>query len=184
MLDSGQGSSMFSEPQLSMSYSSPATSQPQQVPGQATYPPSSQAPQQHTAYPQQPMVSHRRRRANVKNSTLNCRFSVAGHMVASLICFFFATDAYWWIPHNILVAFSSQNDDQWTIPNFSKDSLMHKAFKMQKSIIYSIITITIRWTTRNWVVKCTQENMFLYGSVRLALLLTFNRLCGNIFIFS
>uniref|UniRef100_A0A673KF23 non-specific serine/threonine protein kinase n=1 Tax=Sinocyclocheilus rhinocerous TaxID=307959 RepID=A0A673KF23_9TELE len=63
-LDSGQGSSVFSEPhpsQLSMSYSSPAASQPQQVPGQAAYPPSSQAPQQHTAYPQQPMVSHRRR---------------------------------------------------------------------------------------------------------------------------
>ncbi|XP_043092316.1 LOW QUALITY PROTEIN: serine/threonine-protein kinase WNK1 [Puntigrus tetrazona] len=57
-LDSGQGSSVFSEPhlsQLSMSYSSPASSQPQQVPGQAVYPPSSQAPQQHTAYPQQPM---------------------------------------------------------------------------------------------------------------------------------
>ncbi|XP_016122258.1 serine/threonine-protein kinase WNK1-like [Sinocyclocheilus grahami] len=57
-LDSGQGSSVFSEPhpsQLSMSYSSPAASQPQQVPGQAAYPPSSQAPQQHTAYPQQPM---------------------------------------------------------------------------------------------------------------------------------
>uniref|UniRef100_A0A8C2DRG6 non-specific serine/threonine protein kinase n=1 Tax=Cyprinus carpio TaxID=7962 RepID=A0A8C2DRG6_CYPCA len=60
-LESGQGSSVFSEPQLSMSYSSPASSQPQQVPGQAAYPPSSQAPQQHTAYPQQPMVSHRRR---------------------------------------------------------------------------------------------------------------------------
>ncbi|XP_052438113.1 serine/threonine-protein kinase WNK1 isoform X12 [Carassius gibelio] len=56
VLDSGQGSSVFSEPQLSMSYSSPASSQPQQVPGQAAYPPSSQAPQQHTAYPQQPMV--------------------------------------------------------------------------------------------------------------------------------
>uniref|UniRef100_A0A671SKM1 non-specific serine/threonine protein kinase n=1 Tax=Sinocyclocheilus anshuiensis TaxID=1608454 RepID=A0A671SKM1_9TELE len=59
MLDSGQGSSVFSEPhlsQLSMSYSSPAASQPQQVPGQAAYPPSSQAPQQHTTYPQQPMV--------------------------------------------------------------------------------------------------------------------------------
>ncbi|KAF4114795.1 hypothetical protein G5714_005018 [Onychostoma macrolepis] len=58
-LDSGQGSSVFSEPhlsQFSMSYSSPAVSQPQQVPGQAAYPPSSQAPQQHTAYPQQPMV--------------------------------------------------------------------------------------------------------------------------------
>uniref|UniRef100_A0A8C2DS70 non-specific serine/threonine protein kinase n=1 Tax=Cyprinus carpio TaxID=7962 RepID=A0A8C2DS70_CYPCA len=55
-LESGQGSSVFSEPQLSMSYSSPASSQPQQVPGQAAYPPSSQAPQQHTAYPQQPMV--------------------------------------------------------------------------------------------------------------------------------
>ncbi|XP_058629811.1 serine/threonine-protein kinase WNK1 isoform X4 [Onychostoma macrolepis] len=57
-LDSGQGSSVFSEPhlsQFSMSYSSPAVSQPQQVPGQAAYPPSSQAPQQHTAYPQQPM---------------------------------------------------------------------------------------------------------------------------------
>ncbi|KAI2665527.1 Serine/threonine-protein kinase WNK1 [Labeo rohita] len=57
-LDSGQGSSVFSEPhhsQLNMSYSSPAASQPQQVPGQAAYPPSSQAPQQHTAYPQQPM---------------------------------------------------------------------------------------------------------------------------------
>ncbi|XP_016299596.1 serine/threonine-protein kinase WNK1 isoform X8 [Sinocyclocheilus anshuiensis] len=57
-LDSGQGSSVFSEPhpsQLSMSYSSPAASQPQQVPGQAAYPPSSQAPQQHTAYPQQTM---------------------------------------------------------------------------------------------------------------------------------
>ncbi|XP_073693801.1 serine/threonine-protein kinase WNK1 [Garra rufa] len=56
-LDSGQGSSVFSEPHLSllnMSYSSPAASQPQ-VPGQAAYPPSSQAPQQHTAYPQQPM---------------------------------------------------------------------------------------------------------------------------------
>uniref|UniRef100_A0A8C1LY69 non-specific serine/threonine protein kinase n=1 Tax=Cyprinus carpio TaxID=7962 RepID=A0A8C1LY69_CYPCA len=58
-LDSGQGSSVFSEPhlsQLNMSYSSPGASQPQQVPGQAAYPPSSQAPQQHTAYPQQPMV--------------------------------------------------------------------------------------------------------------------------------
>ncbi|XP_042594549.1 serine/threonine-protein kinase WNK1-like isoform X3 [Cyprinus carpio] len=55
VLESGQGSSVFSEPQLSMSYSSPASSQPQQVPGQAAYPPSSQAPQQHTAYPQQPM---------------------------------------------------------------------------------------------------------------------------------
>ncbi|KTF92616.1 hypothetical protein cypCar_00003465 [Cyprinus carpio] len=54
-LESGQGSSVFSEPQLSMSYSSPASSQPQQVPGQAAYPPSTQAPQQHTAYPQQPM---------------------------------------------------------------------------------------------------------------------------------
>ncbi|KTF79300.1 hypothetical protein cypCar_00035004, partial [Cyprinus carpio] len=57
-LDSGQGSSVFSEPhlsQLNMSYSSPGASQPQQVPGQAAYPPSSQAPQQHTAYPQQPM---------------------------------------------------------------------------------------------------------------------------------
>ncbi|XP_026082766.1 serine/threonine-protein kinase WNK1-like isoform X2 [Carassius auratus] len=57
-LDSGQGSSVFSEPhlsQLSMSYSSPAGSQPQQVPGQAAYPPSSQAPQQHPAYPQQAM---------------------------------------------------------------------------------------------------------------------------------
>ncbi|XP_021327180.2 serine/threonine-protein kinase WNK1 isoform X6 [Danio rerio] len=56
--DSGQGSSVFSEPhlsQLSMSYSSPGTSQQQQVPGQGTYTPSSQAPQQHTAYPQQPM---------------------------------------------------------------------------------------------------------------------------------
>ncbi|XP_026065192.1 serine/threonine-protein kinase WNK1-like isoform X9 [Carassius auratus] len=56
VLDSGQGSSVFTEPQLSMSYSSPASSQPQQLPGQAAYPPSSQAPQQHTAYPQQPMV--------------------------------------------------------------------------------------------------------------------------------
>uniref|UniRef100_A0A8C1S7L6 non-specific serine/threonine protein kinase n=1 Tax=Cyprinus carpio TaxID=7962 RepID=A0A8C1S7L6_CYPCA len=59
-LDSGQGSSVFSEPhlsQLNMSYSSPGTSQPQQVPGQAAYPPSSQAPQQHTAYPQQPMAA-------------------------------------------------------------------------------------------------------------------------------
>ncbi|XDV24528.1 hypothetical protein PO909_028663, partial [Leuciscus waleckii] len=58
-LESGQGSSVFSEPhlsQLSMSYSSPATSQQQQVPGQGAYPPSSQAPQQHTGYPQQPMV--------------------------------------------------------------------------------------------------------------------------------
>ncbi|XP_056312001.1 serine/threonine-protein kinase WNK1 isoform X14 [Danio aesculapii] len=58
-LDSGQGSSLFSEPhlsQLSMSYSSPTTSQQQQVPGQGSYAPSSQAPQQHTAYPQQPMV--------------------------------------------------------------------------------------------------------------------------------
>ncbi|XP_067282954.1 serine/threonine-protein kinase WNK1 isoform X16 [Pseudorasbora parva] len=58
-LESGQGSSLFSEPhlsQLSMSYSSPATSQLQQVPGQGAYPPSSQAPQQHTGYPQQPMV--------------------------------------------------------------------------------------------------------------------------------
>ncbi|XP_067282941.1 serine/threonine-protein kinase WNK1 isoform X4 [Pseudorasbora parva] len=57
-LESGQGSSLFSEPhlsQLSMSYSSPATSQLQQVPGQGAYPPSSQAPQQHTGYPQQPM---------------------------------------------------------------------------------------------------------------------------------
>ncbi|XP_039523572.1 serine/threonine-protein kinase WNK1 isoform X10 [Pimephales promelas] len=57
-LESGQGSSVFSEPhlsQLSMSYSSPATSQQQQVPGQGAYPPSSQAPQQHTGYPQQPM---------------------------------------------------------------------------------------------------------------------------------
>ncbi|KAK7129712.1 hypothetical protein R3I93_019378 [Phoxinus phoxinus] len=58
-LESGQGSSVFSEPhlsQLNMSYSSPATSQQQQVPGQGAYPPSSQAPQQHTGYPQQPMV--------------------------------------------------------------------------------------------------------------------------------
>ncbi|XP_051544510.1 serine/threonine-protein kinase WNK1 isoform X9 [Myxocyprinus asiaticus] len=57
--DSGQGSSVFSEPhlsQLNMSYSSPPTSQPQQVPGQGAYPPTSQALQQHTAYPQQPMV--------------------------------------------------------------------------------------------------------------------------------
>ncbi|XP_051544508.1 serine/threonine-protein kinase WNK1 isoform X7 [Myxocyprinus asiaticus] len=56
--DSGQGSSVFSEPhlsQLNMSYSSPPTSQPQQVPGQGAYPPTSQALQQHTAYPQQPM---------------------------------------------------------------------------------------------------------------------------------
>uniref|UniRef100_A0A8C2DPZ4 non-specific serine/threonine protein kinase n=1 Tax=Cyprinus carpio TaxID=7962 RepID=A0A8C2DPZ4_CYPCA len=70
-LESGQGSSVFSEPQLSMSYSSPASSQPQQVPGQAAYPPSSQAPQQHTAYPQQPMVSHRRR------TWANCHSDVA-----------------------------------------------------------------------------------------------------------
>ncbi|XP_077091110.1 serine/threonine-protein kinase WNK1 isoform X22 [Siphateles boraxobius] len=58
-LESGQGSSVFSEPhlsQLSMSYSSPTTSQQQQVPGQGAYPPSCQAPQQHTGYPQQPMV--------------------------------------------------------------------------------------------------------------------------------
>ncbi|XP_077091092.1 serine/threonine-protein kinase WNK1 isoform X4 [Siphateles boraxobius] len=57
-LESGQGSSVFSEPhlsQLSMSYSSPTTSQQQQVPGQGAYPPSCQAPQQHTGYPQQPM---------------------------------------------------------------------------------------------------------------------------------
>uniref|UniRef100_A0A8C2AI35 non-specific serine/threonine protein kinase n=1 Tax=Cyprinus carpio TaxID=7962 RepID=A0A8C2AI35_CYPCA len=71
VLESGQGSSVFSEPQLSMSYSSPASSQPQQVPGQAAYPPSTQAPQQHTAYPQQPMVSHRRR------TWANCHSDVA-----------------------------------------------------------------------------------------------------------
>ncbi|XP_051974280.1 serine/threonine-protein kinase WNK1 isoform X1 [Xyrauchen texanus] len=56
--DSGQGSSVFSEPhlsQLNMSYNSPPTSQPQQVPGQGAFPPTSQALQQHTAYPQQPM---------------------------------------------------------------------------------------------------------------------------------
>lgn len=55
-LDSGQGSSVFSEThlsQVSMSYGSPATSQQPQV----AYPPVSQAPQQHTPYPQQPMVS-------------------------------------------------------------------------------------------------------------------------------
>ncbi|XP_057180719.1 serine/threonine-protein kinase WNK1 isoform X4 [Triplophysa rosa] len=57
-LDSGQGSSVFSDAYLSqvnMSYGSPATSQQPQVPGQGPLPPVSQAPQQHTPYPQQPM---------------------------------------------------------------------------------------------------------------------------------
>nr|XP_055046725.1 serine/threonine-protein kinase WNK1 isoform X15 [Misgurnus anguillicaudatus] len=58
-LDSGQGSSVFSEAylsQVSMSYGSPATSQQQQVPGQGAYAPASQASQQQAPYSQQPMV--------------------------------------------------------------------------------------------------------------------------------
>ncbi|KAI4903889.1 hypothetical protein NFI96_002606, partial [Prochilodus magdalenae] len=59
-LDSGQGSSLYSETPLNqhtMSYSSPAPSQQasQQQPGQATYTPASQPAQQHPAFPQQPM---------------------------------------------------------------------------------------------------------------------------------
>ncbi|XP_072529034.1 serine/threonine-protein kinase WNK1 isoform X11 [Salminus brasiliensis] len=61
-MDSGQGSSLYSETplnQLAMSYSSPVASQQasQQQPGQASYSPASQPAQQHPAFPQQPMVS-------------------------------------------------------------------------------------------------------------------------------
>ncbi|KAK3517789.1 hypothetical protein QTP70_018946, partial [Hemibagrus guttatus] len=62
-LDSGQGSSIFSETpmsQLTMSYSSPAathqTPQQQQQPAQPSYPTASQTTQQHSAFPPQPMV--------------------------------------------------------------------------------------------------------------------------------
>nr|XP_055046713.1 serine/threonine-protein kinase WNK1 isoform X4 [Misgurnus anguillicaudatus] len=61
-LDSGQGSSVFSEAylsQVSMSYGSPATSQQQQVPGQGAYAPASQASQQQAPYSQQPMPRRR-----------------------------------------------------------------------------------------------------------------------------
>ncbi|XP_067247708.1 serine/threonine-protein kinase WNK1 isoform X7 [Chanodichthys erythropterus] len=81
MLESGQGSSVFSEPhlsQLSMSYSSPATSQQQQVPGQGAYPPSSQAPQQHTAYPQQPMVQVPIPQSSSAVSMVSCSTPSAG----------------------------------------------------------------------------------------------------------
>ncbi|XP_034169164.1 serine/threonine-protein kinase WNK1 isoform X22 [Pangasianodon hypophthalmus] len=61
-VDSGQGSSIFSEPplsQLTMSYSSPAAShqtpQQQQQPAQPSYPTASQTTQQHPAFPPQPM---------------------------------------------------------------------------------------------------------------------------------
>ncbi|XP_072529026.1 serine/threonine-protein kinase WNK1 isoform X3 [Salminus brasiliensis] len=59
-MDSGQGSSLYSETplnQLAMSYSSPVASQQasQQQPGQASYSPASQPAQQHPAFPQQPM---------------------------------------------------------------------------------------------------------------------------------
>ncbi|XP_030627584.1 serine/threonine-protein kinase WNK1 [Chanos chanos] len=68
-VESGQGSSVFSEShlgQLTMSYSSAAApqqppQQQQQQPPQPSYPPVSQPAPQHTAYPQQPMpqsVSH------------------------------------------------------------------------------------------------------------------------------
>ncbi|XP_066524373.1 serine/threonine-protein kinase WNK1 isoform X9 [Hoplias malabaricus] len=63
-LDSGQGSSLYTDStlnQLSMSYSSPGVSQQaaqqQQQPGQASYTSASQSAQQHPAFPQQPMVS-------------------------------------------------------------------------------------------------------------------------------
>ncbi|MCI4388770.1 hypothetical protein PGIGA_G00089880 [Pangasianodon gigas] len=60
-VDSGQGSSIFSEPplsQLTMSYSSPAASHQtpqQQQPAQPSYPTASQTTQQHPAFPPQPM---------------------------------------------------------------------------------------------------------------------------------
>ncbi|KAF5894405.1 serine/threonine-protein kinase WNK1-like isoform X4, partial [Clarias magur] len=66
-MDSGQGSSIFSECQLTMSYSSPAAShqtpqhhqhhqqQQQQQPAQPSYPTGSQTTQQHPAFPPQPM---------------------------------------------------------------------------------------------------------------------------------
>ncbi|XP_058272897.1 serine/threonine-protein kinase WNK1 isoform X5 [Hemibagrus wyckioides] len=61
-LDSGQGSSIFSETQMSqltMSYSSPAAShqtpQQQQQPAQPSYPTASQTTQQHSPFPPQPM---------------------------------------------------------------------------------------------------------------------------------
>ncbi|XP_066524367.1 serine/threonine-protein kinase WNK1 isoform X3 [Hoplias malabaricus] len=61
-LDSGQGSSLYTDStlnQLSMSYSSPGVSQQaaqqQQQPGQASYTSASQSAQQHPAFPQQPM---------------------------------------------------------------------------------------------------------------------------------
>ncbi|XP_017349808.2 serine/threonine-protein kinase WNK1 isoform X4 [Ictalurus punctatus] len=62
-VESGQGSSVFSETplsQLNMSYSSPAAShqspqQQQQQPAQPSYPSASQTTQQHPAFPPQPM---------------------------------------------------------------------------------------------------------------------------------
>ncbi|XP_053365090.1 serine/threonine-protein kinase WNK1 isoform X1 [Clarias gariepinus] len=60
-MDSGQGSSIFSECQLTMSYSSPAASHQtpqhhqQQQPAQPSYPTASQTTQQHPAFPPQPM---------------------------------------------------------------------------------------------------------------------------------
>ncbi|XP_053506730.1 serine/threonine-protein kinase WNK1 isoform X4 [Ictalurus furcatus] len=62
-VESGQGSSVFSETplsQLTMSYSSPAAShqspqQQQQQPAQPSYPTASQTTQQHPAFPSQPM---------------------------------------------------------------------------------------------------------------------------------
>ncbi|XP_049330999.1 serine/threonine-protein kinase WNK1 isoform X7 [Astyanax mexicanus] len=60
-MDSGQGSSLYSETpltQLAMSYSSPAASQQASQQQQPSYTPASQpAAQQHPAFPQQPMVS-------------------------------------------------------------------------------------------------------------------------------
>lgn len=61
-LDSGQGSSIFSETpmsQLTMSYSSPAASHQtpqQQQSAQPSYPTASQTTQQHSPFPPQPMV--------------------------------------------------------------------------------------------------------------------------------
>lgn len=125
---------MFSEPhisQLSMSYSSPATSQQQQMPGQGAYPPNSQAPQQHTAYPQQPMVSHRRSRA--KSRTHHLTEITAGHIFASFL----------WSCRQLtnttltMLQYCSSNFSTKTVistsQNFSENSLIHKPVKVQKA---------------------------------------------------
>lgn len=147
-LESGQGSSVFSEPhlsQLSMSYSSPATSQQQQVPGQGAYPPSSQAPQQHTAYPQQPMVSHRRWRA--KSRTHHLTEITTGHIFASLICSYGAILWSCRLLMNstlIMLQYSSSNFPTKTVistpQNFSENSLMHKAVEVQKADGFYILS--------------------------------------------